>query len=81
MKKVFALLLILSIVCSLCACAYSAPDVAENATKVGYVIIPHADGEEHADIYKWSSNNGVVYAYCLDGRLITSPQIIVVLEP
>ena len=80
MKKVFALLLILSIMCGLCACA-SAPDVPEGVTKIGYVIIPHTDGEEHADIYNWSTNNGIVYAYCMDGRFIASPQIIVVLEP
>ena len=80
MKKILVLLLILSIVCGLCACA-SAPDVPEDATKIGYVIIPHADGDEHADIYNWTTNNGIVYAYCLDGRFIASPQIIVVLEP
>ena len=80
MKKILVLLLTLAMVCGLCACA-SAPDVPEDATKVGYVIIPHADGDEHADIYNWSTSNGVVCAYCLDGRLIASPQIIVVLEP
>jgi hypothetical protein len=80
MKKTFILLLALVMVCSLCACG-SAPKVPENATKIGYVIIPHADGDEHADIYAWSTNNGIVNAYCLDGRLIMSPQIIVVLEP
>ena len=80
MKKIFVLLLVLAIVCGLCACT-SAPKVPENATKIGYVIIPHADGDEHADIYNWSQNYGIVNAYCLDGRLIMSPQIIVVLEP
>ena len=80
MKKVFALLLILSIMCGLCACV-SAPKVPENVTKVGYVIIPHTDGDEHTDIYNWSTNNGIVYAYCIDGRFIASPRLIVVLEP
>ena len=80
MKKIFVLLLVLAMVCGLCACA-SAPKVTENATKIGYVIIPHADGDEHADIYNWSTNNGIVCAYCMDGRLIMSPQIVVVLEP
>ena len=80
MKKVFALLLVLSIVCSLCACT-SAPEVPEDATKIGYVIIPHADGDEHADIYNWYISGGAVHAHCLDGRFIVSPQIIVVLEP
>lgn len=79
MKKIFVLLLVLVMVCSLCACDVP-PDVPEDVTKIGYVIIPHADGDEHADIYHWSTNNGIVYAYCLDGRFIASPQIIVVLE-
>jgi hypothetical protein len=80
MKKIFVLLLVLAMVCGLCACT-SAPKVPENAECIGYVIIPHADGDEHADIYSWSTNNGIVCAYCMDGRLIMSPQIIVVLEP
>ena len=80
MKKIFALLLVLAMMCGLCACA-SAPEVPEKAECVGYVIIPHADGDEYADIYDYSTNNGIVYAYCMDGRFIASPQIIVVLEP
>ena len=73
-------MLILVMACGLGACA-TAPEVPEEAERIGYVIIPHADGDEHADIYNWSTNNGVVYAYCLDGRFIASPQIIVVSEP
>lgn len=80
MKKIFVLLLVLIMVCGLCVCT-SASKVPDNATKIGYVIIPHADGDEHADIYNWSTNNGIINAYCMDGRLIMSPQIIVVLEP
>ena len=80
MKKIICVMLILVMVCSLCACG-AAPEVPEDAECIGYVIIPHADGDEHADIYNWSTNNGIVYAYCIDGRFIASPQIIVVLEP
>lgn len=80
MKKIFVLLLVLVMVCGLCACA-SAPNVPENANKIGYVIIPHADGDERADIYRWATSYGTVSAYCLDGRVIKSPQIIVVIEP
>ena len=79
MKKIFIFLLVLAMMCSLCACG-RAPEVSKDATKIGYVIIPHADGDEHADIYNWATNNGIVYAYCIDGRFIASPQIIVVLE-
>ncbi len=80
MKKILVLLLVLTMVCGLCACA-SAPAVPGNVTKIGYVIIPHADGDEHADIYNWTASSGIVCAYCVDGRYIVSPQIIVVLEP
>ena len=80
MKKILALLLVLIMISSMCACG-SLPEESEDVTKIGYVIIPHADGDEHAEIYKWATNNGVVYAYCMDGRFIASPQIIVVLEP
>ena len=80
MKKIICVMLILVMVCGLCACG-AAPEVPEDAECIGYVIIPHADGDEHADIYNWSTNNGIVYAYCVDGRFIASPQIIVVLEP
>ena len=80
MKKVICVMLILAMVCSLCACA-ATPKVPEYAECIGYVIIPHSDGDEHADIYNWNTNNGIVYAYCIDGRFIASPQIIVILEP
>ena len=79
MKKIICVMLILVMACGLGACATT--EVPEDAECIGYVIIPHADGDEHADIYNWSTNNGVVYAYCLDGRFIASPQIIVVSEP
>ena len=77
MKKIICLFIIVCMCATLCACALSSPD----DEVIGYVIIPHADGDEHADIYNWSTNNGIVYAYCIDGRFIASPQIIVVLEP
>jgi hypothetical protein len=80
MKKIICMMLILAMVCGLCACA-SAPEVPERAECIGYIIIPHADGDEYADIYNWSTNNGIVYAYCMDGRFVASPQIILVLEP
>ena len=80
MIKIICVILVLAMTCGLCACA-TAPEVPEDAKCIGYVIIPHAYGDEHADIYNWSTNNGIVYAYCIDGRFIASPQIIVVLEP
>ena len=78
MKKILALLLVLIMISSMCACG-SLPKVPDDATIIGYVIIPHADGDEHAEIYQWGANNGTVYAYCMDGRVIASTHIIVVL--
>jgi hypothetical protein len=81
MKKIFIFVLMLVMVCGLCACA-TVPDKApEEAEYIGYIIIPHADGDEYADIYDWHTDEGIIYAYCLDGRFIASTQIIVVLEP
>jgi hypothetical protein len=83
MKKIFILLLVIVIACGLCvcACASTPNEVPEGAEYIGYAIIPHADGDEYADIYNWFIDDGVVCAQCLDGRFIASPQIIVVLEP
>ena len=74
MKKIICIVLALALVFGLCSCC-STPKEKE---PIGYVIIPHADGEEHADIYRYMTCHGNICAYCLDGRVITSPQIIVV---
>lgn len=79
MKKIICMMLILIMMCSLCSCV-AAHEVPEKAECIGYVIIPHADGDEHADIYKYLTSYGSIYAYCMDGRVIVSPQITVVLE-
>lgn len=79
MKKIICVMLVLIMVCSLCACS-TAPEVPADAKCIGYVIIPHADGDEYADIYNWTTVNGNASAYCLDGRVIISPQIIIVLN-
>lgn len=76
MKKIICIILALALIFGLCSCSAS----PKEKERIGYVIIPHADGEEHADIYHSITSNGTVCAYCLDGRKIVSPQIIVVLE-
>lgn len=76
MKKIICIILALTLIFGLCSCSAS----PKEKERIGYVIIPHADGDEHADIYYYATSNGTVYAYCLDGRVITSPQIIVVAE-
>ena len=75
MKKIICIILALVLILGLCSCS-STP--SEEKECIGYVIIPHADGDERADIYKYATINGNVCAYCLDGREIISPQIIVV---
>lgn len=76
MKKILCIILALVLVFGLCSCSTS----SKNNERIGYVIIPHADGDEHADIYKYIVSNGNICAYCLDGRKIASPQIIVIIE-
>ena len=76
MKKIICIILALALVFGLCSCSAS----SEDKERIGYVIIPHADGDEHADIYKYIISNGNIYVYCLDGRRITSPRLIVVEE-
>lgn len=75
MKKIICIILALTLVFGLCSCS-SSP--SEEKECIGYVIIPHADGDEHADIYNYIVSNGNIYVYCLDGRRIASPRLIVV---
>ena len=77
MKKIICLFIIVCICATLCACASSSP---ENEI-IGYVIIPHADGDEHADITSYYySSGGTLKAYCADGRTIISNRITIILE-
>ena len=77
MKKIICILFALALIFGLCSCSSTPPEEKE---RIGYVIIPHADGDEHADIYNYITSSGNVCAYCLDGRKIISPKIIVVIE-
>lgn len=81
MKKIVCILLALVLVFGLCSCATTSPEVPDDAEVIGYVIIPHADGDEHADIYEWYTSYGIVTAHCVDGRTVTSPRLILVLNP
>ena len=74
MKKIICIILALALIFGLCSCC-STPKEKEC---IGYVIIPHSDGEEHADIYRYILSNGTICAYCLDGRKIASPRLIIV---
>jgi hypothetical protein len=77
MKKIICIILALALVFGLCSCSTTPKD----KECIGYVIIPHADGDEHADIYNYVTMNGNVCAYCLDGRKIISTNITVIENP
>ena len=77
MKKIICLFIIVCMCTTLCACA---PSSSEDEV-IGYVIIPHADGDEHVDITNYFySNGGTLKAYCADGRTIISNRITIILE-
>lgn len=80
MKKIVCILLAIVMLFCFCSCATKSPEVPDDAEVIGYVIIPHADGDEHADIYKWYTSYGSITVYCTDGRMIVSPQLIVILN-
>lgn len=81
MKKIVCILLAIVMLFCFCSCANKSPKVPDNAEIIGYVIIPHSDGDEHAEIYDWYTSYGMVTAYCADGRTVTSPRLILVLNP
>lgn len=77
MKKIICLFIIVCMCATLCACAPSSPE----DEVIGYVIIPHADGDEHADITRYYySGGGILKTYCADGRTIISNRITIILE-
>mgnify|MGYP003538294029 FL=1 len=81
MKKIIVILLVMVMMFSLCACGtddYN--NNPEETERIGYVIIPHADGEEHVDIVHCVYSNGMVIVKTVDGRKIVSPLLIAVLE-
>ena len=76
MKKIICLFIIVCMCMSLCACAPSSLD----DEVIGYVIIPHADGDEHADITQYQYSHGTIKVWCVDGRRVVSTNITVILE-
>jgi hypothetical protein len=78
MKKIIVILLVMVMMFSLCACG--ADDNPEEVERIGYVIIPHADGEERVDITSCVGSNGIIVVKTVDGKKIVSPLLIAVLE-
>ena len=84
MKKLAILFLVMIlIVATLCGCArtFGTVDAKPNEEGIiGYVIIHHSDGDEHADITDYYYSYGTIKAYCADGRTIVSNNITLILE-
>lgn len=82
-KFMIVLLALILIAATLCGCAKSFGVVeAEPDEKgiIGYAIIHHADGDEHAPIVDFYYSYGTITAYCADGRTIISNNIALIIE-
>lgn len=76
MKKIIAMLLVVVMLCTVCAGCATAT-VAEDGT-IGYVIVPHSDGDEHIAITNYWTGNGVIHVDTVDDRHIAACVLIVV---
>lgn len=82
-KFVIVLLVLILVVATLCGCArtFGAVDVEPDEKGIiGYAIIPHADGDEHAPIVDYYYSYGTIKAYCADGRTVISNNITLIIE-
>lgn len=82
-KFVIVLLVLILIASTLCGCAKAVGVVEYERDEkgvIGYVIIPHYDGDEHAPITDYYYANGTITAYCEDGRKIVSTDITLVIN-
>jgi ABC-type glycerol-3-phosphate transport system substrate-binding protein len=78
MKRLIAMLMIVAMVCALCGgCAASA---ATEDDTIGYVIVPHYDGDEHIAITSYYTSNGTIVVRTMDGRKIVGTELVVVVE-
>jgi hypothetical protein len=77
MKKIVAILMVCAMVLSLCACTSTE---GESKGAIGYVIVPHYDGDEHAPISSYYTSNGTIIVCTTDGRKIVGTELIVVVE-
>jgi hypothetical protein len=77
MKKIVAMLLVCAMVLTLCACGTADQEERE---AIGYVIVPHSDGDEHAPIYSYYYSYGTMVVCTMDGRKIMGSELIVIVE-
>lgn len=78
MKKIVAMLMVCAMALSLCACSASTEE--ENKGNIGYVIVPHHDGDEHIAITSYYTSNGTIIVRTTDGQKIVGTELIVVVE-
>lgn len=76
-KKIVAMLMVCAMVLSLCACTSTEEESKGN---IGYVIVPHHDGDEHIAIASYYTSNGTIIVRTTDGRKIVGTELIVVVE-
>ena len=82
-KFVIVLLALILVAATLCGCAksFGAVDVEPDEKGIiGYAIIHHADGDEHAPIVDYYYSYGTITAYCADGRTIISNNITLMID-
>ena len=77
MKKIVAMLMACAMVLSLCACASTA---GEDKRAIGYVVVPHYDGDEHIAIVSYYTSNGTIVVRTTDGHKIVGTELIVIVE-
>ena len=82
-KLAILCIVLILIVATFCGCArtFGAVDAEPDEQGIiGYVIIHHADGDEHAPIVDYYYSYGTIKAYCADGRTIISNNITLIIE-
>lgn len=83
-EKISIAILVLILAASLlCGCAKSVGWVKsepDNNGVIGYVIIHHSDGDEHAPITNYYYSYSTITAYCADGRTIIGTDIVLVIN-
>jgi hypothetical protein len=84
MKRLAILCLVMVLIATaFCGCAHSFGMIDTEPDEkgiIGYAIIHHADGDEHAPIKDYYYSYGTITAYCADGRTIVSNNITLVIE-
>ena len=81
MKRLIAMLLVVVMLCTVCVgCGTEGQTEDTQHEAIGYVIVPHYDGDEHAPIYSYYTSNGTIVVRTTDGRKIVGTELIVVVE-